>query len=251
MANTVDKLLTVAKGEVGYLEKKSNKNLNSKTKNAGSNNYTKYGAYFGINGPDAYWCDMFVDWCMVQAYGKDVAKNLLHGFSAYTPTSAQKFKDNDQWHKTPKVGDQIFFKNSTRICHTGIVYAVTDEMVFTVEGNTSNGEAVIPNGGAVCKKSYALGNSRIAGYGRPKYDNVKVSYSVVKKNSSKNAIKWLQKKLNANCTYANEHPLVVDGIWRAKTTQALKKYWKQLGWSTSGTYAGKKTCTALKKNRKK
>lgn len=38
MANTVDKLLTVAKREVGYLEKKSNKNLNSKTKNAGSNN---------------------------------------------------------------------------------------------------------------------------------------------------------------------------------------------------------------------
>lgn len=32
MANTVDKLLTVAKREVGYLEKKSNKNLNSKTK---------------------------------------------------------------------------------------------------------------------------------------------------------------------------------------------------------------------------
>ena len=188
---------------------------------------------------------------MVQAYGRDVAKKLLHGFSAYTPTSAQKFKNNDQWHKTPRIGDQIFFKNSQRICHTGIVYAVTDEMVFTIEGNTSNGEAVIPNGGAVCKKSYALGNSRIAGYGRPKYDNVKVSYSVVKKNSSKNAIKWLQKKLNANCTYANEHPLAVDGIWKAKTTQALKKYWKQLGWNTSGTYAGKKTCTALKKNRKK
>ncbi len=133
MAHTVDKILTVAKGEVGYLEKKSKKNLNSKTKNAGSNNYTKYGAYFGINGPDAYWCDMFVDWCVVQAYGRDVAKKLLHGFSAYTPTSAQKFKDNDQWHKTPRIGDQIFFKNSQRICHTGIVYAVTDEMVFTIE----------------------------------------------------------------------------------------------------------------------
>lgn len=74
MANTVNKVLNVAKGEVGYLEKKSNKYLNDKTKNAGSNNYTKYGAYFGINGPDAYWCDMFVDWCMVQAYGRDVAK---------------------------------------------------------------------------------------------------------------------------------------------------------------------------------
>lgn len=32
MAHTVDKLLTVAKREVGYLEKKSKKNLNSKTK---------------------------------------------------------------------------------------------------------------------------------------------------------------------------------------------------------------------------
>ena len=30
MAHTVDKLLTVAKGEVGYLEKKSKKNLNKK-----------------------------------------------------------------------------------------------------------------------------------------------------------------------------------------------------------------------------
>ena len=188
---------------------------------------------------------------MVQAYGRDVAKKLLHGFSAYTPTSAQKFKNNDQWHKTPRIGDQIFFKNSQRICHTGIVYAVTDEMVFTIEGNTSNGTAVVPNGGAVCKKSYAKSNSRIAGYGRPAYDKVSVSYTTVKKTSSKSAIKWLQKKLNANCTYANNHPLSVDGIWGTKTYEALQKYWKQLGWKTTGSYAGKKTCTALKKNRKK
>lgn len=251
MANTVDKVLDVAMAEVGYLEKKSNKNLNSKTANAGSNNYTKYGAYFGLNGPDAYWCDMFVDWCFVQAYGRDVAKKLLHGFSAYTPTSAQYFKNNKQWHTTPAVGDQIFFKNSQRICHTGIVYAVTDEMVFTIEGNTSNGSSVVPNGGAVCKKSYAKSNSRIAGYGRPAYDKVSVSYTTVKKTSSKSAIKWLQKKLNANCTYANNHPLSVDGIWGPKTYEALQKYWKQLGWKTTGSYAGKKTCTALKKNRKK
>lgn len=32
MANTVNKVLDVAKGEVGYLEKKSNKYLNDKTK---------------------------------------------------------------------------------------------------------------------------------------------------------------------------------------------------------------------------
>ena len=43
MANTVDKVLKIAESEVGYLEKKSNKDLDSKTSNAGYNNYTKYG----------------------------------------------------------------------------------------------------------------------------------------------------------------------------------------------------------------
>ena len=43
MANTVDKVLKVARGEVGYLEKRNANNLYNKTANAGSNNYTKYG----------------------------------------------------------------------------------------------------------------------------------------------------------------------------------------------------------------
>ncbi|MCH1978243.1 hypothetical protein MCG44_00545 [Lawsonibacter sp. OA9] len=40
--NAIDKLISVASAEVGYLEKKSNSQLDSKTANAGSNNYTKY-----------------------------------------------------------------------------------------------------------------------------------------------------------------------------------------------------------------
>ena len=43
MANYASKVIEVALAEVGYLEKKSNKNLDSKTANAGSANYTKYG----------------------------------------------------------------------------------------------------------------------------------------------------------------------------------------------------------------
>ena len=50
MANTASKVIEVAKKEVGYLEKKTNAWLSSKTKNAGSNNYTKYGKWFGMNG---------------------------------------------------------------------------------------------------------------------------------------------------------------------------------------------------------
>ena len=39
---SIDKLLNVAKNEIGYLEKRSNSQLDSKTANAGSSNYTKY-----------------------------------------------------------------------------------------------------------------------------------------------------------------------------------------------------------------
>jgi hypothetical protein len=177
MSNTLDKLFKVAVNEIGYLEKKTNSQLDSKTANAGSNNYTKYGKAMGCNGQP--WCDAFVDWCFVQAYGKEEASKLLGGFSNYTPTSAQYYKNMKRWHTTPKAGDQIFFKNNTRICHTGIVYYVTSALVYTIEGNTSGGSGVIANGGGVCKKHYLLTNASIAGYGRPDYDN-EPSFAVAK-----------------------------------------------------------------------
>ena len=40
--NAIDKLIRIAKNEIGYLEKASNSQLDSKTANAGENNYTKY-----------------------------------------------------------------------------------------------------------------------------------------------------------------------------------------------------------------
>lgn len=177
MANTVDKVINIALNEVGYLEKKSNSQLDSKTANAGSSNYTKYGKNMGCNG--LAWCDAFVDDCFVQAYGREKAKDLLGGFSNYTPTSAQYFKDMGRWHTSnPQIGDQIFFRNNTRICHTGIVYQVDSSRVYTIEGNTSGASGVIANGGGVCKKSYPLNYSKIAGYGRPKYENTKSSNNI-------------------------------------------------------------------------
>ena len=38
----VNRVLSVAEAEVGYLEKANNKNLDGKTENAGDKNYTKY-----------------------------------------------------------------------------------------------------------------------------------------------------------------------------------------------------------------
>lgn len=176
MANYASTVINIALAEVGYLEKKSNKNLDSKTANAGSANYTKYGRdmhnlYPAVMDFPAAWCDAFVDWCFQKAYGVSNAKGLLAGnFNDYTPSSAQLYKNKGAWGTAPKIGAQIFFKNSTRICHTGLVYGFDNKYVYTVEGNTSGASGVIANGGGVCKKKYALTNSKIAGYGYPKYD---------------------------------------------------------------------------------
>lgn len=168
MANMED-MIRVALAEEGYLEKRTNDMLESKTANAGSNNYTKFGRDMGCNGQP--WCDAFVDWCFKKAYGVAEAKALLGGWSNYTPTSAQYFKNMHQWFTTPQRGDVIFFKNSQRICHTGIVLEVKNGRVYTIEGNTSGGSTLEANGGCVAKKNYPLGYNRIAGYGRPKYSN--------------------------------------------------------------------------------
>lgn len=79
----------------------------------------------------------------------------------------------------------------------------------------------------------------------------KPPYTDIKKTSGKKAIEWLQRKLNQLCKAAKKAPLKVDGLWGPKTLAMLRAYWKQLGWFTGGSYAGRKTCTALFKNRKK
>ena len=183
--NYVSKVLSVARGQVGYLEKKSNSNLDSKTANAGYNNYTKYARDFDQKYPNFYngkkqsvaWCDIFVDWCMVTAYGVNEALKLigqpLKSCGAGCSWSMRYYKNIGCFYtKNPKPGDQIFFYNSklNDIAHTGLVVKVDSTYVYTIEGNTSSSEGVEANGGAVAEKKYKLNYNRIAGYGRPKYD---------------------------------------------------------------------------------
>lgn len=84
------------------------------------------------------------------------------------------------------MGDQVFFKNSVRICHTGLVYDVDDKYFYTVEGNTSGASGVIANGGGVCKKKYKLNYSSVAGFGRPKYDVAEIKSTLYKTTSDLN-----------------------------------------------------------------
>ena len=204
MANTVDKVLAIAKAEVGYLEKKNGdtKYLYDKRANAGYNNYTKYGkemheVYPSVMDYPAAWCDAFVDWCFYKAYGVATAKSLLDGnFDDYTVASALMYKNHNAWYtNNPKVGDQVFFKNSYGgICHTGLVIAVDNLYIHTIEGNTSAALGVVANGGGVAQKKYALNYNRIAGYGRPKYDKGNSNTNTVVEPVSSNSVKYTKKQ---------------------------------------------------------
>lgn len=178
------KVIAVAVAEIGYKEKKSNAQLDDKAANAGSGNYTKYARDFDQKYPKWYngkkngyaWCDMFVDWCFLTAYGYENALRLLcqpeKSAGAGCTYSLRYYKNKGQFHTSgPKPGDQIFFGTSLdNSTHTGIVEKVTAQKVYTIEGNTSD---------QVARRNYALTNSRILGYGRPAYDAVQETAPVV------------------------------------------------------------------------
>jgi hypothetical protein len=209
MSYTVKQLLDIAHTEVGYLEKKTNSQLDSKAVNAGYNNYTKYArdlhkaGYYQASKQGYAWCDMFVDWCHWIAAGKDAkeAQRMIcqtGPYGAGCTESAQYYKNKNRLFQDPKPGDQIFFWDSkkTHIAHTGIVTKVDDTYVYTIEGNTSSKSGVVANGGAVEEKKYKLNYNRIYRYGRPYYDE-----------EDKN----------------EAEELVVDGKWGKATTTRLQQ----------------------------
>ena len=179
------KVIAVALAEVGYQEKETNARLEEPYANPGDENFTKYArdldaALFYNGKKNGFaWCDVFVDWCFFRAYGERAARKLtfqpkipLLNRGAGCRYSMAYYEDHKRVFEAPMPGDQIFFHNAKRtgICHTGLVYDVDEDWVYTVEGNTSDQAGVVDDGGAVCKKKYGLDDPRIAGYGRPQYE---------------------------------------------------------------------------------
>ena len=143
----VEKIIEVAKGEIGYLEKRSNSQLDSKTANSGYNNYTKYWRSVKPEWNGSYWCACFV---------------LAAKFTKYS---------------TPKVGDIVIFWKNGAYAHTGIVVGVNGNQFTTIEGNTTGASSVIDNGGGVCQKTYKL-NDVNAKFCRPDYSSTDVSSDI-------------------------------------------------------------------------
>lgn len=167
---TVSKLLEIARKELGYHEKETNSNLDSPSTNSGDGNYTKYArdlaaaGYYQASKQGFAWCDMFVDWCFLQLCDgnpKKAQEIICQSgpYGAGCEWSARYYKDVGRFYtNNPCPGDQIFFSN---YAHTGIVESVDNNIITTIEGNTSN---------MVARRTYDINSSKIDGYGRPRYD---------------------------------------------------------------------------------
>ena len=255
-----DKLLAVAAAEIGYLEKKTNASLDSKTDNAGSANYTKYARdvaktnWYNGSKQGYAWCTTFADWCFIQAYGLDLARRM-QGFpekslAAVVTYARNYYAAKGRLYATPEPGDRVFFGDQ----HTGIVEKVNGKTVTTIEGNTSGASGVIANGGGVCRKTYTLGSIGMT-FGRPDWSLVPESTPTAPTDSATlisimlpqlsfgatgDAVETLQNLLNAygfDCGAA-------DGVWGAMTDAAVLLYQRANG-LTADKICGKQTWNKL------
>ena len=194
--------LKTAQGEIGYHEKASNNQLESKTANSGSNNWNKYADFIDSNFPTFYngrkngydWCDIFVDYVMLKTFGLNKALELLcqplYSAGAGCIYSFAYYKAKGRTGFTPKVGAQVFFgSNENNLYHTGIVESFDNNYVYTIEGNSNE---------QVARRTYSRYGSTIYGYGYPNYDTETTTSSstatVITKpiySGPSNEVKWI------------------------------------------------------------
>lgn len=171
----VEELLNVARAEVGYIGKRSNKDLDDPVANQ-IGLYNKYARDLWMDGaPDHYYngnkngfsyCTVFADWIFWVTAGRNKEEAIkvkpYNVLNAGVTWARKAFGDVNRLGNYPKVGACVFFKDkSGELCHIGIVESVSDDTITTIEGNV---------GKKVVRKSYKLNDNYINDYGYPFYE---------------------------------------------------------------------------------
>lgn len=155
--NQAEDIVAVAETQIGYKE--------------GANNDTKYNRWNGtisgypVDGYGYPWCHCFVSWCANQA---GIPTSVIPR-TAGTSTGRSFFVNQGTYKQSkanggsyvPKRGDIIYFGSGSSPSHVGIVASCDGSTVHTIEGNYSD---------SVGRRSIALSNSYIIGYGVPNYN---------------------------------------------------------------------------------
>lgn len=177
---SLNELISLARSEEGYVEKASNKNLDSKTGNRGTNNYTKYSRDVndaGLRGCQGQaWCATSAFWLDLKTFGVDKALQLWNmnrytyvGYSCFSTYNI--FSTCGKVGKTPKLGALVVFTFS----HMGRVLRIYTQNGITYfdcwEGNTSS-NLNDRNGGMVKIKKRRADDPTIKGFCYIDYDSV-------------------------------------------------------------------------------
>lgn len=137
-------------------------------------NWNKYAAelavyqnlFWGGSKQNKAWCGVFIVWLFYIAFRLELAVQMLcadvmpNGMAGCS-FGAQYFRDAGRWYTKPEPGDIIFFGPAGKEEHQGIVEDVSGNTVTTIEGNSSD---------SVCRRQYSVWDSRITGYGRPRWE---------------------------------------------------------------------------------
>ena len=121
----------------------------------------KFWRWYGFTG-HVEWCACFVSWCANQC--GYIEEGIIPKFSV-VDIGVEWFKARNQWQTRdyiPAPGDIIFFDwhGNGEPDHVGFVERVDDQIVCTIEGNSSD---------RCRRKVYSIYSNYILGYGIPKY----------------------------------------------------------------------------------
>ena len=146
------KVINIARSQIGTKE--------------GSNNYTKYGVWYGNYVHSsiyqrAAWCAMFVSWCGNQA---GLSSDVFY-YHAYCPSGVSWYQSKGRWQwkgYVPKMGDIVYYDwNGDRVVdHVGLVESYSNGNITTIEGNYSD---------QVKRRTINYKSSSIFGYATPNY----------------------------------------------------------------------------------
>ena len=226
----------------------------------GENNYNRYAPLWteagGWNAQNQPWCDIFVDVGFIECFGLETASKMTYqprgGFSALCAQSAQFYKDNGAWYPSPEAGDQAFFYAEGGVNHTGIVVGVSNGIVYTIEGNSSD---------AVRERARPLSRAEIAGFGRPDWSaaaaapaaptapqspgrwegeisyaphSYEVSIRLLRRGCRGPQVERVQQLLAAN----GFDPGEIDGDFGQRTAEALTAFQRAAGIGADGEWGG-------------
>lgn len=207
----IEKFVSVAESQIGYHE--------------GSNNNTKYGAWYGLN---------YNPWCAGQV---GILDTVIPRY-CYCPYGVNEYQLAGRYASrnsgyVPKRGDVIFYQEDGVSSHTGIVTVVNGNIVYTVEGNTSD---------MVARRSHYMSDTYILGYGISYGSGSFSSITMLSMGSKGESVRHLQNILiskgyscgssgadgdfgqgtyNAVCAFQRANGLDVDGVVGSQTWNAL------------------------------